>query len=174
MGESNDINHTEPRTASTPAPPFDSNLNRLTHLVNPRSNITPDAGPFDNKPSADPGAALAILRTELALDRTQLAWVRTAFTFITAGFALDKVTEVIHQTRVLEGKNWVENSHVTGMILVGAATLFLLLCSVAYIRQIRRLAQLKSPPVTHFPTTLAPTALVVILGVALFVLILTT
>ncbi len=39
---------------------------------------------------------LAIQRTELALERTQLAWVRTAFAIISAGLAMEKGLQALH------------------------------------------------------------------------------
>jgi putative membrane protein len=113
---------------------------------------------------ADPRAALAVQRTELALDRTLLAWVRTSFTFITAGLAIDKGAEALHQARLLEGENWSSNSHATGITLTSAATLFLLFASVLYLQQTRALARLKGARPPWLPLTLLMSLLVVFLG----------
>lgn len=114
--------------------------------------------------AADPRVDLAVQRTELALDRTQLAWVRTAFTFITAGLAIDKVAQAMHEARVLAGTNWVTGSHVVGSALAIASTLFLLLASVAYYQQARVLARLKGAEPPWMPLAMLISLLVVLLG----------
>lgn len=126
------------------------------------------------KPGADPRSGLAVLRTELALDRTQLAWVRTAFTFITAGFAIDKATTAMHEARMLAGTAWVKNSHFIGLTLISCSTLFLVLATMTYVRQARQLAQFKVAPTPHFRAAHAVTCLVLVLGTALCILLLTT
>jgi uncharacterized membrane protein YidH (DUF202 family) len=54
----------------------------------------------------DPRIDLAVERTSLALERTQLAWVRTVISFITAGFAIDKGTVLLHEVRLVSGTAW--------------------------------------------------------------------
>ena len=122
--------------------------------------------------TVDPRVDLAVQRTELALDRTQLAWVRTAFTLITAGMAIDKGGEALHEARVLAGKNWVSTSHFAGISLAAVATLFLLIASVAYFQQSRTLARLKGAEPSLFPPALLVSLLVVVLGSALSILLL--
>lgn len=122
--------------------------------------------------AVDPRVDLAVLRTELALDRTQLAWVRTAFTLITAGLAIDKGGEALHEARILAGKNWVSTSHFAGISLAAVATLFLLIASVEYFRQSRSLARLKGAEPALFPPALLVSLLVVVLGSALSILLL--
>lgn len=126
------------------------------------------------KPDVNLVTNLAVMRTQFALERTQLAWVRTGFTFITAGFAIDKVAEALHRSRVLQGNNWVQHSHVTGLVLIGSSTLFLGIATVTYSRESRKLARLlgNKPPVI---TAMLPmTVLVLVLGVLLMILLLTT
>ncbi len=122
--------------------------------------------------AADPRVDLAVQRTELALDRTQLAWVRTAFTLITAGMAIDKGGEALHEARVLAGKNWVSTSHFGGISLAAASTVFLLIASVEYLRQSRALARLKGAQPPLFLPALLISLLVVVLGSALSILLL--
>jgi putative membrane protein len=104
--------------------------------------------------AADPRVDLAVQRTELALDRSQLAWVRTAFTFITAGLAIDKGAEALHEARLLAGTNWVAGSHAVGTTLTAASTLFLLVASVLYFQQARALARIKGAEPPWFPLAL--------------------
>ncbi len=123
--------------------------------------------------TADPRVDLAVQRTELALDRTQLAWVRTVFTLITAGLAIDKGAEALHEARVLAGTNWVTGSHVVGTTLTAVATAFLLIASAAYYRQARTLARLKGVTPSWLPPALLISLLVVLLGATLSILLLT-
>ena len=120
--------------------------------------------------AADPRVDLAVQRTELALDRTQLAWVRTAFTFITAGLALDKGAEALHQARILAGTNWVSSSHFLGITLSASATFFLLIASVTYFQQARNLARLKGCAPPYFPPVFLISLVVVLLGGILSIL----
>lgn len=120
------------------------------------------------------GTDLAVLNTRLALDRTQLAWVRTGFTFITAGIAIDKVTEALHAARLLTHHAWVRGSHVTGLILVSGSTLVLLLAAVGYVRAARELPTRYGGGLSFSAAVLAVTGLLVLTGVLLTVLALTT
>ena len=121
--------------------------------------------------AVDPRVDLAVQRTELALDRTQLAWVRTSFTLITAGFAIDKGAEALHEARVLAGKNWVTGGHAVGITLSAASTLFLLIASALYYQQARALARLKGAEPPWLPLALLISLLVILLGgLAIFML----
>lgn len=121
---------------------------------------------------ADPRVDLAVQRTELALDRTQLAWVRTAFTCITAGLAIDKGAEALHKARVVAGTNWVSGSHFVGVVLAAMSTFLLLVASVEYSRQVRRLARIKGTEPRPLPLGLFISVLVIVLGAALSILML--
>jgi uncharacterized membrane protein YidH (DUF202 family) len=108
----------------------------------------------------------------LALDRTQLAWVRTAFTFITAGLAIDQAAAALHEARVLAGRNWVTSTHVVGITLSIASTLFLLIATVGYFQQARTLARLKGAEPPWLPPALLISVLVIVLGATLSILML--
>ena len=103
-------------------------------------------------------------RTELALDRTQLAWMLTAFTLITAGLAIDKVAAALHEARGLAGTNWLNGSHVMGIGLTVAATVFLAIASVVYYQQARALARLMGAEPPLLPLALLVSLLVILLG----------
>lgn len=122
----------------------------------------------------DLGTDLAVLRTRMALDRTQLAWVRTGFVFITAGIAIDKVTEVLHAARLLTHHAWVKGSHVTGLVLVISSTLILLLVTVDYIRVSRALPRRNDARLRSNFAVLCMTALLALTGAMLTYLVLTT
>jgi uncharacterized membrane protein YidH (DUF202 family) len=51
----------------------------------------------------DPRIEIAVERTQLAYERTQLAWIRTVLALITAGIAIDKGTETLHEARIADG-----------------------------------------------------------------------
>jgi putative membrane protein len=125
-----------------------------------------------NAPTVNLQVDLAVQRTELALDRTQLAWVRTAFTFITAGLAIDKGTQALHEARLLAHTNWVAGSHAVCVALASASTLFLLISSVLYFQQARALARLKGAEQPRILLTLLISCLVVLLGVTLSIFML--
>ena len=122
--------------------------------------------------AVDPRVDLAVQRTELALERTQLAWIRTAFTFITAGIAVDKGTEALHEARILAGKSWVQSGHIVGLVLTFTTTLFLILASISYVKQARALAQLRTNKSGWIPASLPLSLLVILFGIVLFVLLL--
>jgi hypothetical protein len=91
---------------------------------------------------------------------------------ITAGLALDKGAEAMHEARVLAGTNWVSGGHLVGTTLTATATLFLLLTSIAYSRESRALSRLKGSPPPLLPPALLVSLLVVLLGSTLTILLL--
>jgi putative membrane protein len=129
--------------------------------------VTPSESESASTRERSIGTDLAVVRTELALDRTQLAWVRTTFALITAGFALDKITAALHQARMIAGTNWVKTSHLSGILLTVAATVFLMTTSIEYVRHARRLARLKGSPPPWLPPALLLSLLVIVVGVIL-------
>ncbi len=75
---------------------------------------------------------LAIQRTELALERTQLAWVRTAFAIISAGLAMEKGLQALHDAKLLAERDWLTGGHYGGVFLSLIATVSLTLTTVRY------------------------------------------
>ena len=88
---------------------------------------------------ADPRIDLAVERTLLAIERTQLAWVRTVMGMITAGIAIDKGFQALHQARLMSGLAWEKNGHFAGLLLTIGGTLLMILTTVIYILRIREL-----------------------------------
>lgn len=115
---------------------------------------------------------LAMLRTEWALDRTQLAWIKAAFTFITASLAIDQGTAALREARVLAGAHWVTGSHVVGITLSIASTIFLTIATIAYIRQSRKLARVLRTEGYWLPPALLISVLVILFGCTLSTLML--
>ena len=120
----------------------------------------------------DPRVELAIHRTELAIERTQLAWVRTTFSLYTAGIALDKGLEALHQARMLQGSNWVQTGHSAGIFLALLGTVLSALTTYVYYRRIRDLAIVKGSPMTYILPAGWLSFIASILGVPLIVFML--
>ena len=97
----------------------------------------------DYEEIVDPRNDLAVERTELALERTHLAWIRTLLTLITAGLAIDRGAEFIHQQRITEGIAFTKNAHIIGISLTSIGTFLLLFQTVNYIFRSRQLAKMK-------------------------------
>jgi putative membrane protein len=92
---------------------------------------------------ADPRVDLAVERTELALERTHLAWIRTMFTLMTAGIAIDKGLQIIHEQRMMKGEAWVQNAHFVGLALTVSGTFLLLIETIQFVKRSRQLSKIK-------------------------------
>jgi uncharacterized membrane protein YidH (DUF202 family) len=92
---------------------------------------------------ADPRIDLAVERTSYAMERTQLAWVRTVMGFITAGLAIDKGTEALHEARMVAGVAWSKNGHFAGMLLTITATALMIIATVIYVRRMKQLNKMR-------------------------------
>jgi putative membrane protein len=100
---------------------------------------------------ADPRVDLAVERTLLALERTQLAWVRTVIGLITAGIALDKGFEALHEARLMAGTAWLKDGHLGGLLLTSGGTLMMIFTTVLYILRTRELNLMRGAK-TNLPT----------------------
>ncbi len=134
--------------------------------------IDQNHGPVSGeKPSANPLLDLAVERTTLALERTQLAWVRTVIGFITAGFAIDKGTAILHQSRVVSGVAWSRNGHFAGLLLTITATILMTAVTLLYIRrsaELNRMQPMKTSPFA--PTALLSIFVCVVGGITIYFL----
>lgn len=117
---------------------------------------------------------LAIERTELAFERTHLAWIRTMLTIMTAGIAIDKGIEFIHQQRLLTNQAIVQNGHVIGIVITSSGILFLLLETIQFIKRKRQLAIIKNATTSFFATSVILAVLVMLTGFVLIYLMITT
>lgn len=81
---------------------------------------------------------LALERTAMAADRTLMAWTRTALTLISFGFTIYKFLEYARESGPVPHLQ-VSGPRRLGMALIGTGVLFLLLASLEYFRQLRRL-----------------------------------
>jgi putative membrane protein len=106
----------------------------------PTDNINPIED-FDEK--ADPRNDLAIERTELALERTHLAWIRTLLTLITAGFAIDKGIEWIHEKRLKTGEAIFKNAHIIGILLTSIGSALILLQTAIFLIRSYQLVKMR-------------------------------
>jgi putative membrane protein len=123
---------------------------------------------------ADARVDLAVERTELAWERTHLAWIRTTFAMMTAGIALDKGLEFIHQQRLLTNKALAENGHIIGIMITSFGVVLLLLETIQFVRRSRQLANLRKATYSFFSTNFILAALVIITGIALIYLMIAT
>jgi uncharacterized membrane protein YidH (DUF202 family) len=58
---------------------------------------------------------------------------------ITAGIAIDKGFQALHQARLMSGVAWEKNGHFAGLLLtIGGTTLMIITC-ILYIPRIREL-----------------------------------
>lgn len=122
-------------------------------------------------PPGNPVFDLAVERTTLAHERTQLAWVRTVLGFITAGFAIDKGTAILHESRVVSGVAWSRNGHFAGLLLTITATVLMTVVTLLYIRrsiELNRMQPLKKSPLA--PTALLSIFLCVVGGITIYFL----
>ena len=115
----------------------------------------------------DPRNEWAIERTELALERTHLAWIRTLFTLMTAGIAIDKGLELIHEARLVRGDALFRNAHAIGISLTSIGSVLLLIESIAYIQRSRQLARMKNKKSFAMSTPIVLSLLVFLLGIIL-------
>ena len=114
---------------------------------------------------ADPRIDLAAERTSYAMERTQLAWVRTVMGFLTAGLAIDKGTEALHEARVVAGVAWSRNGHFAGMLLTITATVLMAIVTVIYVRRMRQLNRMRGIKIGLPAPTTVLSAFVCFLGV---------
>lgn len=133
--------------------------------------MTEEMGRHFAEEIADPRVELAVQRTELAEDRTLLAWIRTSFALMGAGVAFDKGTQLLHESRLTAGTALVHNGHVVGLSLTATTTMLLTFVLWQHMRKVAVLAQIKQVRPPRFPPTAFACALVILLGVAVFVVL---
>src|SRR5580658_9352374 len=121
---------------------------------------------------ADPGVALAAVRTQLAWDRTLLAWIRTTLTLMGAGAVLDKGVQLLHQARVLAGVEVVRNGHLLGLTLTGVSTILFVIVCWQYVQNMRTLARISHGKTPGLRPALLVSILVIFLGCAVFIVLL--
>ena len=117
---------------------------------------------------------LAVERTELALERTHLAWIRTTFSIMTAGVAIDKGMAYIHEKLVAQDIALVKNAHFIGLFLTSFGTVLLLIETYQYVKRNKQLASIKQGKAPLFTPGLILAILVLILGIVLVQLMLST
>jgi len=136
----------------------------------------PDAGDqnIEKEVKQDIRTDLAVERTELALERTHLAWVRTTFAIITAGIAIDKGLEFIHQQRLINNEALAENGHLIGITITFMGMTLLLIETLQFVKRSKQLALLRNAAAAFFSTNVALAALVMLTGIALMYLMIAT
>ncbi len=122
---------------------------------------------------------LAAERTELAVDRTVMAagrtlmgWVRTALSMISFGFTIYKFLHSMVPAAA-EGMIKVQGPRRLGLFLIGMGVASVILGSLEYYHTIRRLNTMSAKPVRVVNMSLVTGILIGLLGLFLFVTILT-
>jgi putative membrane protein len=87
-------------------------------------------------PSAD---ELALQRTIMAHDRTLMAWTRTALSLISFGFTIFKFLQYQEEQGLAKLQIQHEGPRHLGMAMISLGVIFLLLASISFWRDIRRL-----------------------------------
>jgi putative membrane protein len=82
--------------------------------------------------------ALARERTVLAADRTLMAWTRTALSLISFGFTIFKFLQYAHEEGVAPRLR-EQGPRNLGIAMIGLGVVFLLLASIQFWRDMRRL-----------------------------------
>ena len=125
----------------------------------------------------DPRVDLAVERTVLALERTHLAWIRMMFNLITSGLAIDKGLEIIVEQKLLSHKALIglaNSGHIIGTILTASGTLLLLAETLQFEKRSRQLATMKKEEFPIFTTTLFLSILVMLIGLAIIFVMIST
>jgi putative membrane protein len=120
--------------------------------------------------TADPRVDLAVERTQLALERTHLAWIRTTFAIITAGIAIDKGFEIIHQQRMLHNEALIKNAHFVGLGLTSFGTLLLFIETLQFVRRNKQLSAIMKKGYGVFSIDVFLSGMVLLLGLTLIYL----
>jgi putative membrane protein len=90
----------------------------------------------DRPPSSD---ELAVQRTVMAMDRTLMAWTRTALSLISFGFTIYKFLQYAAEQGAKPGTGPLQGPRHLGMAMISLGVIFLLLASVDFWRDVRRL-----------------------------------
>ena len=85
----------------------------------------------------DQSTKLAFDRTWVAYERTMLAWVRTATSLITFGFSVYKFFQILREDS--PRTNYLIGARQFGILLVGIGLASLVLATLEYRQNIRRL-----------------------------------
>jgi putative membrane protein len=115
--------------------------------------------------------AQSVQRTADSLERTQLSWVRTCVTLIGAGFGLDRGLAALYRAQLLDGTIWLEGARASAIALASVGTVTLVLATWRHLQRARSLRR-EHPGIIHVLPILLTSALVIVLGMALTVVLL--
>jgi putative membrane protein len=114
---------------------------------------------------------LAIERTVMAAGRTLMGWIRTALSLISFGFTIYKFMDAAVKSSDVVGR--AQGPRRLGLFLI-AMGVFSVICGAAeYFQTIRRMNTLAPKPYKSINFTLVIAGLIGLLGLFLFVTILT-
>jgi len=131
-----------------------------------------DVAPKTSNELAAERTDLAVSRTAMAAGRTLMGWVRTSLAMISFGFTIYKFLQAAAQGAAA-GLIKAEGPKRMGLFLIALGVVSVLLGSVEYFQTIRRLNTLTTTPCRVFNVALIVGLLTGLLGLFLFVTILT-
>jgi putative membrane protein len=82
---------------------------------------------------------MAMQRTVMALDRTLMAWTRTSLSLISFGFTIYKFLQYAREQGEVAKQMRLEGPRNLGIGMIGMGVVFLLLASIGYWRNMRKL-----------------------------------
>ncbi len=115
---------------------------------------------------------LAVERTKMAASRTSMAWVRTGTSLISFGFTIYKVMQAaLGDTNV--GLLKLAGARRLGLMLIALGTASIICGTFEYFKTVNHLSQMNGRKVKRFDMSLVVGGIVGILGLVLFITILT-
>lgn len=98
---------------------------------------------------------LALERTVMAADRTLMAWTRTALSLISFGFTIYKFLQYQQAEGKVHSVGLLRGPRNMGIAMVGLGVIFLLMASVHFWREVRRLKADRRGSALRLPLALA-------------------
>lgn len=117
---------------------------------------------------------LAVERTVMAAGRTLMGWVRTALSLISFGFTIYKILQgVTAGVQIQIGLFKAQDPRRLGLVLIGLGTASVFIGAIDYYKTLERLNKLSDRDFSPFNFTFSVGMLIGLLGLVLFITILT-
>jgi putative membrane protein len=115
---------------------------------------------------------LAVERTVMAAGRTLMGWVRTALSLISFGFTIYKILQGVTAGFKI-GLFKAQDPRRLGLVLIGLGTASVFIGAIDYFKTLKRLNKLSERDFSPFNFTFTIGMLIGLLGLFLFITILT-
>jgi len=115
---------------------------------------------------------LAVERTVMAASRTLMGWIRTALSLISFGFTIYKILQGV-AAELKIGLFKPQDPRRLGLVLIGLGTASVVIGAIDYYKTLKRLNKLSERVYSPFNFTFSVGMLIGLLGLFLFVTILT-